>query len=114
MPRVKHVYQCLGILVMLLLASYASAPAVSAAPFWEEGRKTPLATQPERPAFVELAKALDPAVVNISSSSKPEVQRPRQRSPFGEEGDPFQDFFDRFFGGRRAPKRQRPSLGSGF
>jgi serine protease Do len=114
MPRVKHVYQCLGILVVLLLASYASAPAVQAAPFWEEGRKVPLGTQPERPAFVELAKSLDPAVVNISSSSKPEAQRPRQRSPFGEEGDPFQDFFDRFFGGRRAPKRQRPSLGSGF
>jgi serine protease Do len=35
------------------------------------------------------------------------------RSPFGEEGDPFEDFFERFFG-RRAPRRQRPSLGSGF
>jgi serine protease Do len=114
MLRAKPIHPCLGILVVLLLASYAPALAVQAAPFWEEGRKTPLATQPERPAFTELAKSLDPAVVNISSSSKPEAQRPRTRSPFGEENDPFQDFFDRFFGGRRAPKRQRPSLGSGF
>jgi serine protease Do len=78
---------------------------------WEEGRSTPLAAQPERPVFVDLAKALTPAVVNIST--KQEVKRPRMRSPFGEEGDPFEDFFERFFG-RRTPRRQRPSLGSGF
>jgi serine protease Do len=82
-----------------------------AAVFWEEGRRTPLAAPPERPVFVELTKALNPAVVNIST--KQEVKRPRMRSPFGEEGDPFEDFFERFFG-RRAPRRQRPSLGSGF
>ena len=31
-----------------------------------------------------------------------------------EENDPFQEFFDRFFGGRGSRRRQRPSLGSGF
>jgi serine protease Do len=109
------IHRCLGTLAVALLATiwlHAPVPLLQAAPFWEEGRQTPLATQPERPAFVELAKALNPAVVNIST--KQEVQRQRGRSPFGgEEGDPFQDFFERFFG-RRNPRRQRPSMGSGF
>lgn len=118
MPRVRFVHRCLGVLGAVLLAAMgisASPGGTQAAPFWEEGRKSPLAQQPERPAFVELAKTLNPAVVNISSTSKPEAQRPRARSPFGgEEGDPFQDFFDRFFGRRSPQQRQRPSLGSGF
>jgi serine protease Do len=115
--NVKRLTQRLGTLAVGLLAMLwlpAPVAVVQAAPFWEEGRATPLATQPERPAFVELAKILNPAVVNISSSTKPEAQRPRMRSPFGEEGDPFQDFFERFFGGQRIPRRQRPSQGSGF
>ena len=70
----------------------------------------PLAAQPERPVFVDLAKALTPAVVNIST--KQEVKQPRML-PLWEEGDPFEDFFERFFG-RRTPRRQRPSMGSGF
>jgi serine protease Do len=97
--------------VLALLLLSISGPPLEAAALWEEGRRTPLAAPPERPVFVELTKALNPAVVNIST--KQEVKRPRTRMPFGEEGDPFEDFFERFFG-RRAPRRQRPSLGSGF
>jgi serine protease Do len=102
-----------AIVASLWLAFPACAPFLAAAPLWEEEHRTPLAEQPQPPAFVELAKALKPAVVNISS--KQETKRPRRRSPFGEgeEGDPFQEFFDRFFG-RPSPRRQRPSLGSGF
>jgi serine protease Do len=90
-------------------------PAVSlgAAPLWEEGSGTGTGTQPVQPAFVELAKQLKPAVVNISSKQG-EAKPAPSRSPFAEESDPFQEFFDRFFGGRRGPRRQRPSLGSGF
>jgi serine protease Do len=67
-----------------------------------------------QPVFVELAKQLKPAVVNISSKQSEGKVAPG-RSPFGgEENDPFQEFFDRFFGGRGRPRRQRPSLGSGF
>jgi serine protease Do len=99
----------MAMLALLWLSVHGSFS--TAAMLWEEGRRTPLAAQPERPAFVDLAKALTPAVVNIST--KQEVKRPRMRSPFGEEGDPFEDFFERFFG-RRTPRRQRPSLGSGF
>ena len=100
-----------AIAVLALLWLSIPGPSPEAAALWEEGRRTPLAAPPERPVFVELTKALNPAVVNIST--KQEVKRPRMRAPFGEEGDPFEDFFERFFG-RRAPRRQRPSLGSGF
>jgi serine protease Do len=109
------VRRCLSILIIFGFVSLGLiGPGASRAdaPIWEEGRRTPLASQPQPPAFVELAKALNPAVVNISTMQ--ESQGPRMRSPFGgEEGDPFQDFFDRFFG-RRSPRRQRPSLASGF
>jgi serine protease Do len=72
-------------------------------------------------AFSDIAKRLDPSVVNINTEStvKPRSEgRGRQRTPGGEE-DPFQDFFDRFFGGPggeggTAPEGTRErSLGSG-
>ena len=71
----------------------------SASPFWKE-----LPGEARLPAplgiWVELAKSLKPAVVNVSTSQ-------RRNAP----GD---DFFRRFFG--RAPEgpRERMSLGSGF
>lgn len=98
-------------LASLCLLIPALLPGLAAVPFWEEERHSPMLVQPQPPAFAELAKTLKPAVVNISS--KQETRRPHMRSPFGEEDDPFQEFFDRFFG-HRSPRRQRPSLGSGF
>jgi serine protease Do len=97
---------------MLVLVSLAtlgwlvSGPttSLSATPFWEEGRREPLADKLVPPAFVELAKALKPAVVNISV---------KQDKPGGEEGESFQDFFERFFG-RRGHRRPRAGMGSGF
>lgn len=67
------------------------------------------------PDFVGLAKKLTPAVVNISTSKdvspKQRSRRP-QTNPF--QGDPFSDFFDRFF--EQMPQRsyKQRSLGSGF
>ena len=53
--------------------------------------------------FRQVAKQLEPSVVNINSetSAKAPRARPRARrnAPDGGE-DPFQDFFDRFFGGQ--------------
>jgi serine protease Do len=72
--------------------------------------------------FTQISKQLEPAVVNINTEST--VQNPhRRRVPTpntpqgpggGDEDNPFQDFFDRFFGqqGPGGPIRQR-SLGSG-
>ncbi|MBI5183322.1 MAG: Do family serine endopeptidase [Nitrospinae bacterium] len=67
--------------------------------------------------FVEIAKKENPAVVNISTTSKTKFKHPERgfrgpRSPFGER-DFFGDFFDRFFGEipNEIPRR---SLGSGF
>src|SRR5262249_53457825 len=57
--------------------------------------------------FGQVAKTIEPAVVNVSTESnpKPSSRRGNGRSPNrgqqpngGE--DPFQDFFDRFFGGQ--------------
>lgn len=68
--------------------------------------------------FTQIAKQIEPSVVNINTEStirNPHRQQ-RRRPPSGQdEENPFQDFFDRFFGGPdgQTPMRQR-SLGSGI
>jgi len=74
-------------------------------------------------AFVQVAKMVEPAVVNINVESTvkhPAVKRGTPRggqSPRGGGQEGFEDFFDRFFGGQNAgpneDMRQR-SLGSGI
>ena len=66
------------------------------------------------PNFINLAKELRPAVVNISTSQVGGGGQQSSPSPFGEE-DPFSEFWRRFFGDPvpRGPFRQK-SLGSGF
>jgi serine protease Do len=58
-----------------------------------------------------LVKEVSPAVVNISTTQVVRFSRPRFRSPFGH--DPFEDFFNNFFGNIPREQRRR-SLGSGF
>jgi serine protease Do len=64
--------------------------------------------------FVEIAKKQNPAVVNISTKTKRRVRPPQPpRSPKAPGGqDPFQDFYDKFFGDRE--KKPRAGMGSGF
>ena len=98
----------------------------------KEGQKssdaTPLtipAPQQLSTAFSQISKQLEPSVVNINTEST--IKNPhRRRMPRaepdpndpggGDEDSPFQDFFDKFFGGQGGPDagniRQR-SLGSG-
>ena len=102
-----------AVLLGLWLGGFLPALPLSAAQLWNEGSGAATGAQPVQPAFVELAKQLKPAVVNISSKQSEGKAAPG-RAPSGEENDPFQEFFDRFFGGRGSRKRQRPSLGSGF
>jgi serine protease Do len=65
--------------------------------------------------FVEIAKKQNPAVVNISTKTKRRARPPRPprdpRAPGGGQ-DPFQDFYDKFFGDR--DKKPRSGMGSGF
>src|SRR5713226_2556859 len=65
--------------------------------------------------FTQIAKSLEPAVVNINTEStiKP-VARRRGQSPNDDQDSPFGDFFDKFFGGQGdgGSIRER-SLGSG-
>ncbi|MEE9165785.1 MAG: DegQ family serine endoprotease [Nitrospinota bacterium] len=65
--------------------------------------------------FVEIAAKENPAVVHISTTTKPRTEQiPGRRfrgRPPGQQ-DPFRDFFDRFFGPQRNVPRR--SLGSGF
>jgi len=68
---------------------------------------------PMLPDFVKLAKTLKPAVVNVSTS---QTVTPKKRvNPFGNRlgNDPFQEYFERFFGSQQHPFKQR-NLGSGF
>jgi serine protease Do len=68
--------------------------------------------------FSQIAKTLEPAVVNINTEStiKPTHRRGgNDQDNGGEEESPFGDFFDKFFGGQggdQGPIRER-SLGSG-
>ncbi len=68
-------------------------------------------------SFADVAAKTSPAVVNISTVK---VVKGRQgpftyRGPSGGPNDPFNDFFERFFGGQMPKKdRKERSLGSGF
>jgi serine protease Do len=61
--------------------------------------------------FGQVAKQIEPSVVNINTESAPK-QRPRSGRPNrgGRDNgdDPFQDFFDRFFGGQNPDEDQSP------
>jgi serine protease Do len=63
-------------------------------------------------AFVELAKMINPAVVNISTTTMPRQMGRRGAMP----RDPFFDMLQEFYGFRMMPQSQRPatSLGTGF
>jgi len=65
------------------------------------------------PDFVQLAKDLKPAVVNISTS-KTIKQRQPDMPGYGPQRDFFDDFFERFFQGQPQRERKTSSLGSGF
>lgn len=88
----------LGLVLVLVLPVYALAKPVNL-------------------DFVELAKKLNPTVVNIRTAKnikpKQRLKRPQQQNPFG--NNFFDDFFNRFFDDmpQQRPHRQQ-SLGTGF
>jgi len=84
----------------------------SHAPLWMDHPIVASPTAPlPAPGWVQIAKAVKPAVVNISTKRVQEGV-PQIESPFGET-DPFNQFFRQFFGNQPL-KRTIKSLGSGF
>ena len=73
--------------------------SASASPFWSEQRGDGALPAPLG-LWVQLAKSLKPAVVNVSTSQGHDA--------------PGEEFFRRFFGGPQQGPRERMSLGSGF
>ncbi len=62
-----------------------------------------------------LVKRLTPSVVNISTTSVLTARPSPFHSPFGgRENDPFEEFFDRFFGDIPQREFRKSGLGSGF
>jgi serine protease Do len=120
-----------GKVVVFMLAAVAAGVILSAtlnlspltSAFWGNGGKEkgePVAAvapakAPSENLAIEsipaLAKEVSPAVVNISTTQVVRLRRPRPRSPFRQ--DPFEEFFNNFFGNMPREQKRR-SLGSGF
>jgi serine protease Do len=99
-----------AVLSLVVLVPQIAHTMGARSPLWtDRPLPTPVASTAAAPNWPAIAKALKPAVVNISA------KRPAEASsgpgPLGEH-DPFDDFFGQFFGNRR-PRPVR-SLGSGF
>src|SRR5689334_24917357 len=62
--------------------------------------------------FSQISKQLEPSVVNINTESTIKTQRRRRGGPNDDEGNPFDDFFDRFFGGQGGQGGQGGGPGS--
>src|SRR5882724_1917603 len=80
------------------------------APLWSEHQVAPAAPAPPPSPWVQLARELKPAVVNVSTKRVEEGRRRLEGS--GDEQGPFNQFFRQFFGDQ--PRRTVRSLGSGF
>src|SRR5215469_13436959 len=76
---------------------------------------------PSSNSFASIVNRVEPAVVNVSTTQvlekRQSLNRKRRQipNPNGDQDDPMQDFFDRFFDGRGqdAPPAAERSLGSG-
>ena len=100
--------------IFLFIFSVASTPKYS---FALSSTAQPLSSN----LFVNIAKKLNPAVVNVSTKTKIEKTQRNFRPPGGSRPGPgqrrspdsFRDFYDKFFGERPNQKPKR-GMGSGF
>jgi serine protease Do len=111
-----------GILIGTIVSGHTSA--MKTMTFAGKGA-TPLAVPdaiPSSNSFASIVNRVEPAVVNISTTQVLEKRQSlnkkrRTPNPNGDQDDPMQDFFDRFFdgrnGGQDAPPAAERSLGSG-
>ncbi|MBI4228662.1 MAG: Do family serine endopeptidase, partial [Deltaproteobacteria bacterium] len=76
---------------------------------------TKTAESNELSSLSQLVKRLSPSVVNISTTNTTKFGMSPHKSPYGERGnDPFEEFFNRFFGDLPQREFKRRGLGSGF
>jgi serine protease Do len=110
-----------GILIGTIVSGHTSA--MKTMTFAGKGA-TPLPMPdaiPSSNSFASIVNRVEPAVVNISTTQvlekRQSLNRKRRQmpNPNGDQDDPMQDFFDRFFDGRGqdAPPAAERSLGSG-
>src|SRR5687767_7549615 len=96
-------------LVVVMLAPQFGFTKATRAPLWTERPAATAAASAANDGWVNLARELKPAVVNIST--KRAADAPEAKSPFGDD-ERFNQFFKHFFGNQ--PRRPARSLGSGF
>ena len=114
MHKSFHLFFRLAGVIFLFIFSIISTPKYS---FALSSTAQPLSSN----LFVNIAKKLDPAVVNVSTKSKIEKTHRNFRPPGGgrpgpgqrRSPDSFRDFYDKFFGERPNQKPKR-GMGSGF
>ena len=95
-------------LAVVMLAPQFGFTKATRAPLWTE-RQAPAPAPSATEGWVNLARDLKPAVVNIST--KRGADAPEAMSPFGDD-ERFNQFFKHFFGNQ--PRRPARSMGSGF
>jgi len=103
-------------LTRFILAAFIfimASPALAKLPKVENGKPLP------SNLFIELNKKVNPAVVNISTETKPRAYGQNPWGGGGSSGDPMEELLKQFFGGGTGGGRQmqqRPSfsLGTGF
>ena len=104
---------CRNVFRLSLVALAVFAPVAFTSSAWAQAAE-PLMIPA---SFSQLAEMVSPAVVNIRTVKTLKgggpVFRNFQRGPFGRE-QPFNDFFERFFGDEMQREFKQPSLGSGF
>jgi len=110
----------LAVSVAVLVACTSEGRADGGPPrqLWREAAQTtPAAAVPAQGSLAPLIKSLKPAVVNIATTSVMKHPKTRGNQPhMPGPGEPYGEFFERFFGmPREAPEEFRSnSLGSGF
>src|ERR1700726_558656 len=115
------VFVTLTLVVGILIGSVVSGRVSAMKTFSFAGTNaTPLAVPDPIPAassFSAIVGRVEPAVVNIATTQVLERRSKTKRRAApqqGDQDDPMQDFFDRFFDGRQdAPPQAERSLGSG-
>ncbi|HUM16245.1 MAG TPA: DegQ family serine endoprotease [Candidatus Nitrosotalea sp.] len=100
----------LGLIAGVGMAPHWGFTAGTRAPLWSERTVDVAPATTQAPNWVELAKQLKPAVVNVSTKRVEGGSEGAMRSPFGQ-GDPFEQFFKQF---GEQPRRSVRSMGSGF